>query len=116
MTPTRPNDSATAKMISKKEGWQEVYCLGKGSGFSPYPEHVRGGRVPDPRDCTDAALELLRWAGTNYIQGFSINGQMDGRWFLDACDEDYQRFLPCSGQPFRYAVVSLAIEVMEIKE
>lgn len=76
----------------------------------------------DPRDDTDAALELLHWLINNAscFTGLSArpnHWRLEGPWGLKGeADMVGHIELPISGQPFRYEIVALAIKVMEMKE
>ena len=61
----------------------------------------------DPRDDTDAALELLHWVLTRGPNAGSLNSNRKGGW-----QAKYAEHMPVTGQPFRDEVCKLAVEVM----
>ncbi len=154
-TETRPSDEMTAGVVARwydfdivkhRDSHGIVRC---GNGYTlvgsnedddipsilfmkSWPGYADGGIgdsshgfVHDPRDDTDAALDLLHGL-TDYLDiehkddkaMYVMSHGFDGKgiWTIwdSSISNDYHS-IPLSGQPFRYAVVRLAAKVMGIE-
>lgn len=120
---TRPTDNQTGQVVAEKEGWDEVPHLDLNFGTQPFfyiGEETEENCIArwcrtnclDPRDDTDTALELLHWIVTGHV-GIGLI-ECDAGWCVGLFEETV--ILPISGQALRYAIVNLAIKVMEIKD
>lgn len=113
----RPSDDVTGKVVARQLGLKGAdanltvgWCNKAGDSWLEDPE---GREYADPRDDTDAALELLR-----HIECTASNLR------IDEVHEDSTFYkwdegsisIPVSGEPFRYAVVHLAARVWGIQE
>lgn len=109
MTTERPTDEATAKVVSE---WKDTPPLQyEDNGFSGWFFAMTAPKAQvqylDPRDDTDAALELLHWLLLNEMEGLSYP-QLGGGYYIGT-----DHYIPAtSGPDFRYAVVNLAVRVM----
>lgn len=122
----RPTNEMTAKVVAKWKGW----------GYEPRIEHgspllnegLRRWQAPladrtgndadlvlDPRDDTDAALELFHWVIEKFSYDDELERQDDGWIFWPDPEGDGVK-VPISGQPFRHAVVGLAARVLGVDE
>lgn len=117
----RPTDEHTEQVVAE---WYKSECppdntdtdfynnfwIDNGTVFASTRDHpeTKDGYCLDPRDDTDAALELWNYIEWNY--GKRIDVHQDGGWRTSLCED----MLPISGQPFRYAIVNLAIKVMVV--
>lgn len=125
----RPSDETTGKVVAKKAGWDKYNTTTAGRLHPLMVFHngdMNAAQIPqvDPRDDTDAALELLGWIVSS--QGFEI----DQDWDSDETRQDgwvvyrekpydmgyvHYTWLPFSGEPFRHAVVELAAKVLGVE-
>ena len=124
---SRPSDEMMVEVVKVWQGWGESYCFparypGQISCFRPKDDYD-AEYVKDPRDDTDAALELLGWLlgqmetkdqGTDYLLEHDV-GWTVMRYTGYGHPEGTLHELPISGEPFRYAVCNLAVEVVKNK-
>ncbi len=133
----RPSDADTAMVVAEWKGWEnvEVYSYLGDLSMCVHPKHEEGDMrfegygVCDPRDDTDAALELLGWLDAkdliadveiDYYWTETADGIKGSCWEVELCENDPEIgmgeveyvHLPLSGEPFRYAVVALCVKVM----
>ena len=114
---TRPTDEATRDMIAEWKGKMLFKGMDGKWGHEP-----KDGRLPDPRDDTDAALELLHWVVGTTDCGYYWSSSGWNAHLEDTEDplgnpvEGDRHIIPISGQPFRYAVVALAIRVIGVPQ
>lgn len=121
----RPSDAVTGKVVARKEGWsgddrpQFYECITGTGCFSPGDDTTRG--VIDPRESTDAALELLGHLVKEH-QGatceiISVKWRQGGKpQFYFELGDDIFEFFPISGSGLCYAVVHLAARVWGIQD
>lgn len=110
----RPTDTDTARVVAKWKGADKAECFdcdGTLHFVRWWIDGVVRNTIDDPRDDTDAALELLHWVIRE--QGLSGVGVYAG-WHVEISGGDFHHacYLPISGEPFRHAVVALAIKVL----
>jgi len=131
----RPRDEITGKVVAKQYGRDHVthsggvFCLFNDEDVGKhYPATATSKETyflknsglyidKDPRDDTDAALELLWFLDD--ISTFEIIADVRGDqtgWSVRKWDGIPMPFIPISGQPFRYAVVALAAKVLGVDE
>lgn len=113
----RPTDETTARVVAIKEAGEfkdhSRYGILNPGKIMVDPPGGPMREYPDPRDDTDEAMKLLNWLMVNRIgSSCELVPQSNGTWWLTG---DYDRFIPGSGEPFRFAVVALAAEVMETR-
>ena len=100
----RPTDKDTAEVVA---WWNGHDCLRFNEGVFDDPCHMERVYL-DPRDDTDAALELLHWVVNQSNRwGFWWDGK---GWVFDSKETGNIR-VSIAGEPFRNAVVRLAVEV-----
>jgi hypothetical protein len=109
----RPTDELAAKVVAK---W-------RGVAIEP-DEHtarwLRWTAGRDPRDHTDAALELMGWLHSyQSVHASTVDWGKGAKWQVEDLsherDQNVQD-IPISGQPFRYAVVALAAKVLGVEQ
>ena len=118
MTTERPSDEATAKVVSECNDLPHPhlhyeYCNKTDVGWFIDPSDEDTDEYPDPRDDDGAALGLLNRTLSEHKALYNI--QPDDGWRI-YYGMHILALIPISGQPFRYAVVALAIKVMGIEE
>jgi len=107
-THTRLSDEAMAKVIESQMGWLDATY--SESGLFTY----RCVFTEDPRDHTDAALELLHHLCCNFGDITTLGHKWYFRVF-GANISDAHTPIPISGEPFRYAIVALAAKVLGVE-
>lgn len=116
----RPSDEVTAGVVAKQHSLAGDDPLTYGSGLFHYDYY--NDVYADPRNDTDAALELL-WSVMDSEQMSHIGGEcmqpfLQGKWSLGSdVYREWKQYttIPASGQPFRYAVVHLAAKVLGVE-
>lgn len=122
----RPTDTFTGKVLAELFGKANARCEGdthrEGTLYF-WTDDTPGGYGPavlckDPRDYHETAMELLHWLIEYH--GLSITTvrnymSSESFWALSKGKHRYS-LIPISGHAFRYAVVELAAQVMEIKD
>ena len=128
MNQQRPTDEDTARVVAWQHGktTKRMMALNR-NGWYHHPRKDSDKIThlsKDPRDDTDAANDLLHSIlskynanGPLYLMGTKAGaGGRDG-WCTVSEESDGSHMLHTiqgiSGQPFRYAVVNLALEIME---
>jgi len=129
---TRPTDEITGKVIAKQHDWQyepriehgtpKLRKIGGHNDWRAPLSNLTGDDdvdyVADPRDDTDAALELLHHIGreinNNGVMQINANDETDAWYLWNYWNGDDYGYLPISGEPFRYAVVNLAADVLGV--
>lgn len=113
----RPDDNVLKKVLARWKKWPGVKESGKDCPYSCRSKdcgcpmkYTRSdacdpsvkivSEVNDPRDDTDAALDLLHW--------FSTDPDINREDIYCNMEKD----LPISGPAFRYAIVNLVYEVL----
>lgn len=111
----RPTDEATAKVVAKWKGWMPNDIDMDNDGcFGVEYGNDSTSWCPDPRDDPDEAMKLLHYIMDRYGNRDTMRCLRDGWEYTDA--NDVVRFIPISGDPLRFAVVHLAIKVLETKD
>lgn len=102
---SRPSDEM---MVEVGVAWKDAKPLQDIEYFRPWWEANCG---LDPRDDTDAALELLHWS--IHRKGLCSFRSKVGWSLVDLTPFSVisQTIIPLSGEPFRYAVCNLAVEI-----
>jgi len=111
-----------AKVVAKWKGWESCkgpFWNGNHNAFQCQQEPYT--IVPDPRESTDAALDLLHWVA-DYIIDAVEDGlgvvqlqRENGVWHVwNYWSGNEYGDIPISGQPFRTAVCWLAVDVLGV--
>lgn len=124
-SPARPSDEVTAKVVAEWMGWEKAYWFYSAryevDGWSCHPDpcpYDDESWCFDPRDDTNSALRLLHWWADRmediWGHGVYIEREED-HWIIREHAGIYpMRTLPISGEPFCFAVVTLAAGVMGV--
>jgi hypothetical protein len=107
-----PSDEIMGKVVAKTHKWESCkgpFWNGNHNAFQCQQEPY--AIVPDPRESTDAALELLHWMEYRYHH-LALNREWVREGYLIRFQ--YPRLIPISGQPFRTAVCWLAADVLGV--
>ena len=122
----RPTDKDTAEVVAWWRGWERATSHGYDwidANDTALAHGVYRSLTNNPLDDTDAALELLGWLlgqmetkdqGTDYLLEHDA-GWTVMRYTGYGHPEGTLHELPISGEPFRYAVCNLAVEVVKNK-
>ena len=127
MTKQRPTDEETARVAAWQYKDEKAYKDFRVEYFEEvrqiisavFCDRITGEKdilfSEDPRDDTDTAMEMLHHAMKQMKTKVAIDIHKGGEsWVVFDWDNDSDiKELPISGAPFRYAVVNLALEIME---
>lgn len=105
-THTRLSDEVMAKVIESQMGWLDATY--SESGLFTY----RCVFTEDPRDHTDAALELLAFLRAGYLNRVQLT-EGGSHWLVYT--KRGTAAIPISGPEFCYAVVNLAAKVLGVE-
>ncbi|MHA7813270.1 MAG: hypothetical protein ACX94C_07770 [Phycisphaerales bacterium] len=126
-----PSDEIMGKVVAKWKGWDDAFYEENDypdqDAFVQDPEWYLNEEYkgtypgqPDPRECTDAVLELLHHIGIPLDPNMA-----DRHWWTpvnltttEVGEAEYRsrEYIPISGQPFRTAVCWLAAEVLGVTD
>lgn len=122
----RPSDELTGKLVAEQFDLNvdllvRDHCNKTDAYWFDYEHDSQYERYHDPRTDTDAALRLLHYMIVKFDDlGWEICVWGTDAWHVHITHENRKTetvgMIPISGEPFRYAVVSLMIETMGIKE
>lgn len=118
----RPSDADTARVVAEQHGEPHPhlhykYCNKTDTGWFFDPSSMDSGEYADPRDDPDAALELLGHLRLRKTMPVRVElDPVEGDWVVCYWPSGDRNptvlHLPLSSEPFRYAVVALAVKVM----
>jgi len=116
---SRPTDEITGKVVAKWMGWEGAAyepepCMGHKTVFSAVPTPGTHPIIcPDPRTDDGAAMRLLHHIASKgpYVKML----WNEHEWFMSDHESKLDLVsIPISGEPFRYAVVNLAADVLGV--